>query len=303
MFRRSVVLLNRLAPDRGAFPHALELAQRLRIPLYGVTFSTRANLEEPIPRKGREESNLESNPAAPQGTESGVRSACACACARTRVVWEWLHLDGDPVASLRKAVAPKDVLVFEQALLPGEKDELVHHAMAAQTPAVLVCPGQWNPLNRALLVDQGFSPPDDFLLWAAALCRRLGVETIVVTVARSERLARQRQGKARLALAGQGLNVAFDSLIGAEIRGALACVARWRRCQLVVVQRAEDPAWLPWLRRASTDWMINGSEFASFLSLPGTAFFGSPTSGLESPSVWKAARPENRLDEIPRERG
>ncbi len=31
MFRRSVVLMNRLTPDRGAFPHALELAHRFNL--------------------------------------------------------------------------------------------------------------------------------------------------------------------------------------------------------------------------------------------------------------------------------
>jgi hypothetical protein len=280
MFRRSVVLMNPLTPDRGAFPHALELAHRLHVPVHGMEVPEWGNPAKAVPRSGREMPV----PATAAGADGfPARSACARACARASVPWDWSRLGDHPVAALRQAVAPDDLLVFDQALPPGEKRELFLQAMVAPAPAVLVCPTTWSPLARALIVDQGCGSADDFLLKAARLCRQLEVETIVLTVGRSERVARRRQDEARSLLAGQGLSALFDSLIGAEVRAAVACVARWRHCQLVVLPREDSPPWWRWLRRASDDWLMNATEFASFLSLPGDSAVPTPPVGAAPP--------------------
>lgn len=266
--------MDRLVPDRGAFPHALELAQRLHVPMHGVEVPGWGNPVRDVPRGCLDRAVPAASGAG--ADDSPANSACARACAQARVCWEWSRLGEHPLAALRQAVAPDDLLVFDQALPPSQQRELFRQAMATRAPAVLVCPTVWSPLTRALVVDQGRAPAERFLLRAARLCRQLEVEVIVLTVERSERVARRRQDEARELLAGQGLSASFDSLIGAEVRAAVACVARWRHCQLVVLPRAGSPSWWRWLRRASDDWVMNATEFASFLSLRGDAALATP---------------------------
>jgi hypothetical protein len=173
--------------------------------------------------------------------------------------------------ALRRDVAPDDLLVFDQGLPAVQKQDLFRQALRDQAPAVLVCPATWVPLSRVLVVDQKDTPEEVFLRRAAALCRGLGTDSIVLTVARTERAARLRQATARETLAGAGLDADFDFLVGAEVRGAVASIARWRRCQLVVMRRQDCPPWWRWLRDPHAEWMMNLTESLSFLSLPGTA--------------------------------
>jgi hypothetical protein len=245
MFRRSVVLTGRLNPERGAFPHALELSHRLQVPVHGVEVSGWADFANDAPE----------------------RMACARACSRVSVPWEWSRID-DPLTLLRRAVVPDDLVVFDQALAPDRKSKRFRERLVEQASAVLVCPSTWNPLARVLVVDHGPGPADSFVVRAARLCNQLGVEPIVLTVRRSEWTARRRHDEARELLARHNLTASFDCLIGIEVRAAVACVARWRHCQLVVLPREDSPSWWRWLWRAGDNWFMNGAEFASFLSLP-----------------------------------
>jgi hypothetical protein len=67
----------------------------------------------------------------------------------------------------------------------------------------------------------------------------------------------------------------FDFLVGAEARTAVAGVARWRRCQLVIVKRQDCASWWRWLRGSRTDWIMSLMGSFSFLSLPGTDTLGT----------------------------
>lgn len=211
--------------------------------------------------------------------------ACARACARASVRWEWSRLNDHPLAALLQAVAPDDLLVLDQGLPPAQKHYLFHQAARDLAQAVLVCPRAWSPLARVLLVDQGSATTGGFLQRAAALCQGLGVEPIVLTVARSERTAKVRQEAARAALADRGLRACFDFLVGADVRAAVACIARWRQCQLVVVPRQDSPPWWRWLRGAMIDWVTKVTEFTSFLSLPCAGISSDTPSTSGNPPV------------------
>lgn len=287
MFQRSVVLLNRLAPERGAFPHALDIAQRLQLPIHAVACpGCELSEKDASPR----------HPASPrhgalEQEESRTSSACAHACARAKVRWEWFRIEGHPLTAIKQAVAPSDLLVFDQALPRRAWKDQFHRDLLALPSPILVCPNTWSPLTRALVVDEGYLPAESFLLQAAALCQRLEVETIVLTVATSERIARRRQATARSLLGTRGLRASFDSLTGARVRDAVSCVARWRHCQLVVLSREDSPPWWRWLRRESSTWLDNATEFASFLSLPGRSYgvFGTSPAASSMASLGGAA--------------
>ena len=280
MFRRSIILMDRLAPGQGAFPYALDLAHRLRLPIYGV--SSRAwtdrlrNMRKNVP--GVTNPSEYSHSADEQDTQANL--ACAKACATASVPWKWSRFDEHPLVALRDALAPDDLLIFDQDLPATQKAALLRHSLFQSAPAILICPSTWTSFSRAVLVDQGRGPSDAFLVKAASLCEHLGMETVVLTVARTERQARRRQEANCRSLTNRGLHAFFDSLITTEIRVAVSCVARWRNCQLIVVPREDSRPWWRWLRGDSTDWLTSVTGFASLLSLPcsgGDCAYGATT--------------------------
>ncbi len=284
MFRRSVVLMDRFAPNFGAFPYALDVAHRLHVPVYGVsspawycpTNDAAASSQESVP-----------HPAPPGRAgqrEAQVVGACARACARVSVPWQWSRLNEYPLTALPQAVAPNDLLVLDHALPPAQKHYLFRQTTQDLNRAVLVCPKVWSRLTRVLLVDQESARDEGFLPRTAALCQGLRVEPIVLTVARSEHTAKVRQKAAQAALAARGLRACFDFLVSAEVRAAVACIARWRQCQLVVVPRQTSLSWWRWLRGPRIDWVTNVTEFTSLLSLPGSGSSEDTPASASIPS-------------------
>src|SRR6516165_6823138 len=102
MFRSSVVLMDGLAPQRGAFPHALEVAQRLQVPVRGISSLAWKGAS------GEEEART-----------------CAEACSRANVPWDWSHQKG-PLQweALRTSLTTQDLLVFGQALPAAQRQDL-----------------------------------------------------------------------------------------------------------------------------------------------------------------------------------
>jgi hypothetical protein len=235
--------------------------------------------------------------------------ACAEACSRANVAWEGAVLDGTRGVVLPATVTREDLLVFDQRLSAVQKQDLFRQARRNDGPAILLCPTAWLPLTRALVVDQRDTFREGYLRWAVGYCRGLGTDPIVLTIARTERTARLRQAVARETLAEAGLTADFDFLVGAETRMAVARIARWRRCQLVILQRQDSPPWWRWLRDTYSEWMTNWTETLSFLSLPGpgvwsltlgSAPMGSPASREFSFASPPASRPALAAKEPPR---
>jgi K+-sensing histidine kinase KdpD len=133
---------------------------------------------------------------------------------------------------------------------------------------VLFCADAWESLARVLLVDQGDHGNERFLRTAVELCRRLEAAPLVLTVARSERAARARQQIVQATLADCNREAGLDYITGYETRVAIAHVARWRRCQLVVLEQRASAPWWRWLRDTSTDWLAELAESLTFLALP-----------------------------------
>jgi K+-sensing histidine kinase KdpD len=99
--------------------------------------------------------------------------------------------------------------------------------------------------QRVLVLDQD-GDGERFLADAVQLCHERGATPIVLSVAVSERAARNRQARARAALGAAGLPAEFDLLASLNTQSAVAQVARWRRCPVVLVGR---PTAAPWWRR------------------------------------------------------
>jgi K+-sensing histidine kinase KdpD len=91
----------------------------------------------------------------------------------------------------------------------------------------------------------------------------------VLTVARTERQARQDQRAAEELFAARGLLADFDFVVGFDVRTAVASVARWRRCSHVVLEKTRSSSWWRWLRRDTMSLLSDLTDALTFLALPG----------------------------------
>jgi hypothetical protein len=163
-----------------------------------------------------------------------------------------------------------------------QKKYLLRQTQRHTERALLFCAKTADLPTRILLIDQGSPFFDSLLEITVQLCDIFRAGLVVLTVARTEQEARQRQRRAReivdgeisphAALSPQGkedskVPMNFDFLAGAEARSAAANVARWRHCQLVVLEA--NAAWGRWLGFHSGWWITELLGSLSFLVIPG----------------------------------
>jgi len=176
-----------------------------------------------------------------------------------------------------------DLVLVGKGLTQAQKRQLLQEATQRGRPAVLMYPSIWEPPARVLLVDQGEKLNAAFLAQAAEICSRLRSVPILLTLARSERVGRARQELGRSVLAGFGWNVDCDLFAGWRIWAALASVARWRRCQLAIVELLKGSAWWQRFARVPPNWQTELAEKIPVLCLPKAAN-GASSGGRSSPN-------------------
>jgi hypothetical protein len=140
--------------------------------------------------------------------------------------------------------------------------------------------------------DRDASP---YLGAAVELCHLLGATPIVLTIARSMHAATDRQQWAQSAVHAKGFNAEFDLLVGLEIRNTVLAIARWRRCQLVVMDCQQGQAWSHWLRGPDGLWTAKPNQTIAFLTLrervAALATESKPEPGLRHFPLWDGRRP------------
>ena len=230
IFHRAIVLLDRLAPHQGAFPHALDWARQLRLVVQGVW----------VPELEPSPATMTETGEAVTREKGHVEQMCAGTCARAGVCWEGFCGRRCLGEVLRKIATPENLLVFDEALPSASKKELTRVACGKRVSAVLACPRTWVPLERVLVVDQAGSLNEPFLRNAMTLCGHLRAVPIVLTLAHSERAAILRREAICAALKDWGVEARLDFIVGARIGSAVTSVARWRRCQLILTQRPPE---------------------------------------------------------------
>ena len=254
--RRISVWLDGVSLARGAFAHGLEWAAQLHLPLQVVAAPRRWWVQRPTsadaPVVGRIEETLE---------------ACGAACARVGVAWGAASWDWPLSPAIAACFQPTDLWVFGAALPEAVKVELLRQSEATAAP-LLVCPQSWQPAARFLILHEPGAPASGFLLRAVQLCKAWRLPPVILTVARSQRAAQLGQDYAEEIAARQQCPADFDSLVGADIPGAAAQVAQWRRRTHVIVERRPPRPWRPWLGDSLVEW-LGLSECLTFLALPG----------------------------------
>jgi hypothetical protein len=238
--RQVSVWVDEAAPG-GAFAHALEWAARLGLPLRGFTAAS----------------------------GSGPLTACARACLERGVPWTASSWQGALESAAEQSTVPAELCVVGDSLPGPLKAELLRQSWQRTPAAVLVCPRSWRPVSRVLILDQQQEAGDRFLTSAVAVCRAFQVNPVVLTIARSEREARQRQRAAEEVLAERRCPAEFDFIVGCDARTAVTWAARWRRCTHVFVERRPGPAWSRWLHGDTLRRLLDLSADLTFLALPG----------------------------------
>jgi hypothetical protein len=231
MFGRLLVSLDHLAPAKGAFAYALDWAWHLQRPLQAL-----AGVNESA--DGRAERSAQ----------------CARACARRGISWRGVRPTSDTAQE-------GDLIVVGQSQRRLLR-ETTHCGSAA-----LVCPDNWQRLERPLVLNEAGSAAEAFLEAALALCRCFGTVPVILTLARSQRVAGRRQRAAQAAVTSAGMTAAFDSLIGSDSGLAAATIARWRHCPLVIRRGPGAPSLWRRLRGSAAD-QLDFADSIAFLTLP-----------------------------------
>jgi K+-sensing histidine kinase KdpD len=149
------------------------------------------------------------------------------------------------------------------------RTELLYWSLHSPQTATLICAPEWQPMERVLVLDQSAAPATIYMTTVARLCRAFHCTPVVLTVARSEKVARQRQYLAEQALAAEELTGDFDVVIGCEVRAAVALAAQCRRCTHVVVEKQQAPSWWRWLRGDVFERLLGLGNSLTFLALSG----------------------------------
>ena len=261
MFNRVSVWLDEYAPDAGAFADASDWAARLHIPLHAVADAVARDAADPLPPR--------------------VLEACGVACARKGVSWDTDFLIGSP-DKVRGFFRDSELSAFGAALPEEVRHRLVSESLRNPSAPVMVCSGVWRPGARTLILHQGYGSGIGFLKRVVPLCRTLATPPVVLTIARTERQAVERQGLAREVFHNQRLEVDFDLIAGCHVRTGVAWAAQARGCSRVIVERENCSPWRRWLRGDPTWSLLGLAHKLSIVALPGDTSDGassSPESG------------------------
>jgi hypothetical protein len=261
----AAVWLDELAPEGGAFPHAVEWAARLGLPLYGITSALR-------PGGGR------LTGVCPAGTLMAEKlEDCASVCARQGVPWNASLDQASLSAGVDPFGRPPALCIFGDALPRRLKERLLRLSRHSTGSAVLVGARSWRPVSRVLVVYEQWDADQHFLDGAAEVCRVFGLAPVVLTLARTEREARSRRRIAEERFAARGQPADFDFVVGCDTPAAVAWLARWRRCSHVFVERRKTSLWQR-LRGDTLERLLRLSDSLTFLALPGTAPAAPPAT-------------------------
>jgi hypothetical protein len=266
------VWLDELAPDRGAFAHALEWASRLRLPLKAFApSSSQQDTTASGPSRDGKGCLALPGPAAPALGPERLH-ACEAACLQHGVAWGAFHWQGSVSFGIERFLRPVQLCVLGADLPAPGGPELLARSLHSPPGPVLVCPQSWRPMSRVLIVNQQRDVRSCFLDLAARVCQAVAVVPVVLTVARSEREAQARQRLAEETLAASRLPADFDCAVGCDAATAAATVARWRRCSHAFVESGRLTSWWSWARGPLPEQLLRQSASLTVLALPGASW-------------------------------
>jgi len=243
------VCIDAAAAWGGVFREALDWASRLKLPLKIVGLP----------------SGMASAPL--QGAYAFNLDECLTAGAECGVPCEVIEC-GHWSAVREQLFGSHGLSAFGATLSVRVKTSFLRWSLRARNSAVLVCSVAGRPVSRMLIVHAPQQSDRGFLASALSLCRLFEVIPVILTVARTERQARQVQRAAEEACYEHRLAAHLDYVAGVDARVAVASIARWRRCSHVFLERRQAIPWWRWLRGDTLHELLGASDSLTFLALP-----------------------------------
>lgn len=234
MFTHVSVWLDDDNEGEAAFQQALEWAFLLRLPLRGCSASARESDGLPVGR----------------WNEAGFSHAAA----GKQVEWNRVFFDGDRVENMRKFIGSQSLSVCAGRDGPGRAKRKLPHLLldCVQSSMMFVSPIR-SGMQRVLVLDHETIFRSAFFESAAKLCARLGVEPVILTVARDELAAQQRR-ESLASVVGKHLHRAeLDLVLGSDLAEAVHLVAGCRGCSHVIVENTAPHLRNRWWRRDPID--------------------------------------------------
>jgi hypothetical protein len=107
-----------------------------------------------------------------------------------------------------------------------------------------------------------------FLAAGLSLCKLFEVVPVILTVARTETQARQRQRLAEEICRVHQIPAIHDYVVGLGAREAVTSIARWRRCSHVFIARRQAISWWRWMRGDTLTELLDLADSLTVLGLP-----------------------------------
>jgi hypothetical protein len=182
------------------------------------------------------------------------------------VRWQFRSVQAEEEESTAPRVGPGDWLVFARSLRPFVSKIVQAQTRVGAAPVTCCCAAECQPLSRLLVLHDDRAAEVLLLQSVARLCQCLRATPVVLTLARSERAARRRQGRLQTEAMRAGLAAEFDFFAGAEAATAVIHIARWRHCQAVLRQRWERFSW--WWRADPLEELMERTDAPLILEVP-----------------------------------
>jgi nucleotide-binding universal stress UspA family protein len=275
MFRGVSVLLDEATAERGALAQASECAARFRLPLHAVelpSLASNSSLPEAVAARLR---------GFASGVSEAAREALAAACERGRISWDAVGWRGSSRSGSEQFFRPGELCVFANSLPAAFKDILLSCLARRPWTTALICPREWRPVSRVLVLNPEARPSDGFLDAAAAVCLAFQAAPVLLTTGRSESEARSRERFAEEALARRRLTVDCDIAAGCGAATAVLHAARWRRCSHVIVERRSISRWRRWLGGDLIRELAAIPDCPALIAVAGTAIPPHPLEGTQ----------------------
>lgn len=284
-----MVLVDESAPESGPFQQALEWAQRLQVPVLGVSPSawdfrdgstSQGNGKQEPPRAARDSGG--DAKAVKRWTD--VEQDCARACAMRRIPWQLTCWPEAHARGLVRIAGNQDLFMFSRRIPSAHRRRLLRDAFRPDSPATLICADHGATAARALVLDAA-RRDESLLRTVAEACLSLQLTPVVVSVAGSEKAARQRQQTALDVFADWKAEASFDYLVGCNVAAALTQIASWRRCRLVIGQQHAGAPWWHWLRDTTLEQLVGALDSLSFMVLSEANRWAGPRVDRQSEPV------------------
>ena len=261
------VWLDDASLDDATFPHALEWAVGLSLPIRAVaTTPDVGDCSTRVPVLDR-------------------LRAWGTACAEKGVTVEsHLCLERTPGA-IDQFLRPGGLCVFYHPASSRVQHYLFVQSVYSPAICQLICSQTFASIRRVLILCHHPSVSTAYLETAARICQALETTPIILILANSEREAQLKQGFVEGTCNWLGLEADLDTIVHHDLAQVVVRVASWRSCSHLITARQTDPSRGEGAHRNLVEQFRDLCSPVSVLTLPEAAALDVPLKMRSNRSI------------------